>query len=85
MKTLLSETLEARGRLGGNDVASASAAAAAAAAAAATAAATSAARRTHASDEERAHAVCIDAKQRHFDASSVLFLSVSSRKGISGN
>ena len=60
MKTLLSETLEARGRLGGNDVASASTAAAAAAAA-------SAVRRTHgAAGLVAAAAAAIDAMQRHF-------------------
>ena len=62
MKTLLSETLEARGRLGGNDVASASTAAAAAAAAAA-----SAVRRTHGTAGlVAAAAAAIDAMQRHF-------------------
>ena len=62
MKTLLlSETLEARGRLGGNDVASASTAAAAAAAAA------SAVRRTHGTAGlVAAAAAAIDAMQRHF-------------------
>ena len=61
MKTLLlSETLEARGRLGGNDVASASTAAAAAAAA-------SAVRRTHGTAGlVAAAAAAIDAMQRHF-------------------
>ena len=59
MKTLLSETLEARGRLGGNDVASASTAAAAAAA--------SAVRRTHGTAGlVAAAAAAIDAMQRHF-------------------
>ena len=60
MKTLLSETLEARGRLGGNDVASASTAAAAAAAA-------SAVRRTHGTAGlVAAAAAAIDAMQQHF-------------------
>ena len=60
MKPLLSETLEARGRLGGNDVASASTAAAAAAAA-------SAVRRTHGTAGlVAAAAAAIDAMQRHF-------------------
>ena len=60
MKTHHSEILAARGRLGGNDVASASTAAAAAAAA-------SAVRRTHGTAGlVAAAAAAIDAMQRHF-------------------